>query len=63
MEALKFDDANLNFYAARQMAIIEGDREQLYFSLKKLNDMQSINHLATAKSNQLDSQIQTYLDQ
>ena len=63
MAAQKFDDASLNFYAAGQMAILEGDRERLYFSLKKLNDMQSINPLAAAKYNQLGGQIQTYLDQ
>jgi len=63
MVSQKVDDAALNFYAAGQMAMLEGDRERLYFSLRKLDEMKNITPLAEAKYNQLGSQIQTYLDQ
>jgi hypothetical protein len=63
MVSQKVDDAALNFYAAGQMAMLEGDRERLYFSLRKLDEMKKITPLAQAKYNELGSQIQNYLDQ
>lgn len=43
--------------------MLEGDRERLYFSLRKLDEMKKITPLAQAKYNELGSQIQNYLDQ
>ena len=46
----------------RQMAMLQCD-QQNFFLLQKLDEMKNITPLAGAKSSQLGSQIQTYLDQ
>jgi len=61
MVAKEYDKASLNFYATGQMAMLEHDKERLYFSLKKLQQMKDINALAALKYIELGNQIQTYL--